>query len=242
MEYRIKYDHHTHTYFSHGKGSIEDNVAMAAARGLEAVAITDHGPGSILFGIRKGDIVAMRAEIERLQPLYPQVKILLGVEANITTPSGQLDVSLEEQAQLDLLLAGYHCGALGEAGLKAAAIHLRNMAGLSSQKLRNLNTDCMVRAIYEREFSILTHPGDKGNFDIRVIALACADRGVLMEINNGHEALTVEDIKICAGTEASFIICSDAHIPANVGAFEAALGRALEAGLDLERIVNLEAL
>ena len=40
--YKILYDYHTHTVFSHGKGSIEDNVLSARKLGLKAVAISDH--------------------------------------------------------------------------------------------------------------------------------------------------------------------------------------------------------
>ena len=41
-KYRMVYDHHTHTTYSHGKGSIADNVRVAAAKGLKSIAITDH--------------------------------------------------------------------------------------------------------------------------------------------------------------------------------------------------------
>lgn len=36
-------DYHTHTVFSHGHGSIEDNVKAAIKMGLKEIAITDHG-------------------------------------------------------------------------------------------------------------------------------------------------------------------------------------------------------
>ncbi|MDD6880048.1 MAG: PHP domain-containing protein, partial [Firmicutes bacterium] len=81
-QYRMVYDHHTHTVFSHGKGTIEDNVKVASAKGLKSVAITDHGPGHLTYGIKRGKLIGMRQEIERLKPLYPDMEILLGVEAN----------------------------------------------------------------------------------------------------------------------------------------------------------------
>ena len=98
----------------------------------------------------------------------------------------------------------------------------------------------ILRALYENKIDILTHPGDKGPFDIEDIAKACADTGTLIEINGKHTHLTVEEIKIAARYEVSFVIGSDAHIPEKVGEFKEQLSRALHAGLDPERIVNIE--
>ena len=39
-DYRLKYDFHTHTIFSHGKGTIEQNVMRAREIGLAAIAIS----------------------------------------------------------------------------------------------------------------------------------------------------------------------------------------------------------
>ena len=43
-KYRMIYDHHTHTVYSHGKGTIEDNVRVASEKGHSSIAITDQGP------------------------------------------------------------------------------------------------------------------------------------------------------------------------------------------------------
>ena len=51
--YRMIWDIHTHTTYSHGKGTIEENVNAALALGLEEIAITDHGPGHLTYGIDK---------------------------------------------------------------------------------------------------------------------------------------------------------------------------------------------
>ena len=60
-----------------------------------------------------------------------------------------------------------------------------------------------------------------------------------MEINNRHGCLTVEGIRQAAKYDVTFIIGSDAHVPGDVGKYDEALRRAVEAGLDLKRIVNL---
>jgi len=242
--YRLEYDLHTHTTFSHGKGSIEDNVKAAVARGLKILGISDHGPGHVTYGLKRSNIPVMRDEIERLKPLYPQIEILLGVEANIINPSGKLDVTEEELRQFDYLLAGYHYGVFGEKPFHALGLHAQNYIlhgwfHRSTKKQKIKNTEYTIRAIYENDIKILTHPGDKGVFDIGEIAMACAERGTLMEISTWHNWLTVEGIKEAAKTDARFVISSDAHTPERIGDYEGAVDRIRKAGLDFERVVNL---
>ena len=154
MSYRMIYDIHTHTTFSHGKGSIEDNVKAAAEKGLSAIGIADHGPGHVSYGVKRENFAVMRREIQRLRPLYPQMEILLGVEANIMNPDGSLDVTETEKVQLDYVLAGYHYGVFGQAKVRALAIHGSNLLHLPAA--RKANTRRVVRALRENEIKILT--------------------------------------------------------------------------------------
>lgn len=240
--YRMLYDHHTHTVYSHGKGTIEDNVRTAAARGVRSIAITDHGPGHLTYGLKMENIDKMRQEIEELKDRYPDVEVLLGVEANTIRKPPYLDVDKTDIAKFDIILAGYHFGITG-AGMVPNYINRRTgLFGGNSSTLLVKNTDMILNALYENPIDILTHPGDKGPFDIHDIAAACADTGTLIEINAKHKHLTEEEIKIAAGFDVKFVIGSDAHVPENVGNFKEPLIRALRAGLDPERIVNIEAL
>lgn len=244
--YRMIYDIHTHTTFSHGKGSIEDNVKVAMTKGLSTIGIADHGPGHLTYGVKRKDIPVMRAEIQRLQPLYPDIKILLGVEANIINPSGTLDITEEEENMLDYVLAGYHYGILGEKPLSAAFIHLVNWVSNKSGKgsgdsaRKRNNTELIIKALHENRIKVLTHPGDKGPFDLMPIAKACEETGTMMEISTWHEAPLTEELKKLAKTRVRFIISSDAHSPQRVGTFVPGLKRAMEAGVDPARIDNLE--
>ena len=56
-------DYHTHTKYSHGKGTIMENVLVAKSKGLTEIAITDHGLRHIAFGVRANRIERMRDEI-----------------------------------------------------------------------------------------------------------------------------------------------------------------------------------
>ncbi|MBP3759823.1 MAG: PHP domain-containing protein [Firmicutes bacterium] len=236
-QYRMVYDHHTHTTYSHGTGSILDNARIAHEKGLKSIAITDHGPGNFFYGMKMELIPKMREDIKAAREIYPDVKIFLGVEANTILKVPYLDVKPIEWDKLDIVLAGYHFAVFGSGMIP-------NRLGLKSQSLLVQNTDMILNALYYSEESgnhidILTHPGDKGPFDIDNIARACEDTGTLMEINGKHPHLDIEGIKTAAKYDVKFVISSDAHVPENVGVFEPQLMRALEAGLDPERIVNI---
>ena len=240
---RIKWDYHTHTVYSHGKGSIEDNVSVAVKKGLERIAISDHGPGHISYGIKRAKIKEMRQEIEALKPRYPEIEILLGVEANVINRSGALDITEEEREWFDLVMAGYHYGAFGENPGHDLSVHAKNAAlscfGTSTRRLRKENTELMVRAIYENQLLAVTHPGAKYEIEIAEVAKACADRGVWMEINNSHPFLTAETIAESAEYDVTFVIGSDAHVPHKVGNCQNAVARLRESGVDRSRVVNL---
>ena len=103
-------DYHTHTKFSrnhHGKSTIEENVKVAVQKGLKEIGITEHGFNHIFFGVRRKNIKKMRAEIDRLSKIYP-IKIYLGIEANLISSDGDIDLTEEEQTWFDYVVMGYH--------------------------------------------------------------------------------------------------------------------------------------
>ncbi|QIB69090.1 PHP domain-containing protein [Aminipila butyrica] len=242
--YRMTYDLHTHTIYSHGKGTIRDNVLAALDRGLSKIAITDHGPGHLTYGMKRNAVPQMREEIEALKKEFPQIQICLSVEANIINKWRYLDVKPDEFAQYDFVIGGYHYGVFNGYCISNYLNRHKEQQGQGDsramKRLRKKNTEMTVQSIYENHLKILTHPGDKGPFDILEVAKACDKRGTLMEISTWHDHLTVEEIRTAALTDAGFIISSDAHHPSRIGDFEGGLDRALEAGLDLERIVNIQ--
>ena len=242
MQSRIFFDIHTHTTYSHGKGSIADNAEAASAAGLERLGISDHGPGSFSYGIDMRRVPDMRRDIEACRGKYPDLKIELGVEANIINADGSLDIGREDQKLFDYIIAGYHYSYLGKKPLKGIAVvvggWLSRKGITSSQHARNYNTDFMVNTILANKIDIVSHPGDKLDFDIDAIARACEQTDTIMEINDRHHCLTVDGIKTAMKYDVRFIMSSDAHSPEAVGRVENAWKRVQEAGLDPLRIVN----
>ncbi|MBE6021266.1 MAG: PHP domain-containing protein [Clostridiales bacterium] len=240
---RIKWDYHTHTVYSHGKGSIEDNVKVAVKKGLTRIAISDHGPGHISYGIKRAKIKEMRKDIESIKHKYPEIEILLGVEANVINRSGALDITDEEWELFDIVMAGYHYGAFGEKPGHDFGIHAKNLVmnsfRTSTPKIKAENTDLMVKAVYENDLLAITHPGAKYDIYIAEVAKACAEKGVWMEINNSHPFLTAQTIAESAEYDVTFVIGSDAHVPHKVGNCERAVERLNESGVDRSRVINL---
>ncbi len=270
-KYRMTFDLHTHTVMKrsdgreilHAKGTVEENVLAAREKGLSCVGISNHGPGHITYGLPEDGLPTLRGQIEEARQKYGDIKILLGVEANIINPSGLLDVKPEDFERFNYVMAGYHYGIFGEEPVNAAEIHganwiytnLRSVWNFAESfrgnirrlgresfedRLRRINTELMVAAVRRNRPKVLTHPGDKGPFDIHSIARACQETGTWMEINNYHGDLSAAGIAIAARYDVSFVIGSDAHTPEGVGTFEKALERAMQAGLSPERIVNIE--
>ncbi len=237
--YRMVYDLHTHTTYSHGKGAVEENVRRAFDQNMEFVAISDHGPGHLFYGINRNDIVNIRNDVERMNVKYPKMSVKMSVEANIVKGGNGLDVRPEEFEEFDFVMAGYHYGLFG---CSCVRNWLWNKGiKIGEEALRKSNTEMVIHALRSNDIAILTHPGDKGPFDIKAIAEVCAETDTLMEINTWHGHMTEEEIRIAAQVEdVKFIISSDAHSPQRVGDFQEGLERAVRAGLDLTRIVNIE--
>ncbi len=240
----IKYDFHMHTKYSDGKSTMEENVKEAIKKDLHIIAITDHGPGHLVYGIKERDILKLREEVNDLQRKYPQIQILLGIEANILGADGKIDLTDLVEENIDILIAGYHFGSRPSKFCRDMRIHMYNLLGLKIKYFRNKivneNTMALINAMEKYNIDVLTHPGDKGKVDIDLVAQVAAKTGTKLEINERHTHLTVEEIKIAMKYDVKFIISSDAHFYEHIGVYNDALNRVKEAGLDLRRVVNYE--
>lgn len=238
----IKYDLHMHTKYSDGKSTMEENVKAAIAKGLDMIAITDHGPEHYFFGIKENDILKLRKQVDEMNEKYPEIEVLLGIEANILGVDGTIDATDLIKGNIDVLLAGYHFGSKPVKFWRDIKIHVYNLLGKKipyfRKKIKNYNTLSLVNAMRKYDIDILTHPGDKGDVDMDKVARVAAETGTKLEINERHTHLTVDEIKIAMTHDVEFIVSSDAHLAEHIGVYDNVMARIESAGLDKNRIVN----
>ena len=237
--YELVYDLHTHTPYSHGKGTVEDNAREAFNKGLKCLAISDHGPGHLFYGVAREDFVNMRNDIEKMNVKYPKMKVYMSVEANTLKTAPYLDIRPEEFEEFDFVIAGYHFG-VWDGNMIRNWLWNKGIR-IGEKSLERSNTEMIVNCLRNNDIAILTHPGDKGPFDLEKIAQVCVETDTLMEINTWHGHLTEEELRLVAkNPDVKFIISSDAHTPNRVGDYKDGVRRAIKAGVDLSRIVNIK--
>lgn len=238
-------DLHTHTTYSHGKGSILQNTAAAAAKGLKQIAISDHGYRHMLFAAKFRDLPRMKREAQEAMDRFPDVQVLIGVEANIYSSDGKVDVSPSQREALDLVIGGFHkmvfpAGFLDFFRFFTAA-QWGDWFGFGASA-KKIFTQSIVCALRSGILDVLTHPNYGILCDAAEVARAAADYGVLIEINGRHNSLSDEDLCKMASLGARFIINSDAHRPEDVGNFSVALAQAERVGLCPAQIANWQKL
>ena len=228
-------DYHTHTVYSHGTGTPEENVQAAIKRGLCAIAISEHGPGHLFYGVRLSHLIALRKEVDRLAEKYAgQIQVLMGIECNLTA-DGRCDLPIGKNAPpFDVKLLAYHKGVLPRDGF-CFARSLEAMAKGKPDPVRTANA--LLHAAEKYHINMFSHPNLYVEADIHMLAKGAKDLGVLLELNSARTTMSIEQIQEAAWLGASFVIGSDAHSPSRVGDFELGLQAATLAGV-IDRVSN----
>lgn len=232
----ITSDYHTHTIFSHGKGSVEDNVKAAISAGLKEIAIADHSVGHLAYGVR--DVEKYLREIERIADKYSdRIVVKKGLELNILSDEGELDIPKGYADCFDILLFGYHkfCSFRGLGG-KLHYLLPKSDSDAAVQR----NTQAYINALNRYKIDIISHPGYGLPIDKMQVAQAALRRGTFLEINNKHPEFTAEELSQCAKMGIRFSVNSDAHSPEKIGIFGNALEKVKAAGLSCNQVLNAE--
>lgn len=240
---QLNYDFHTHTTYSHGKGSILDNALSAKEKGLKGITISDHGFSHPAFGMKRKKQDQMKADcIEAEKQTGVQVK--LGIESNLLGISGKIDVKEKDYEKLDMILAGVHRFILYD-GLKewfklfGSNFFTKTFKKQASSSLIKRNTQVYINAIKNNPIDILTHVNFLVFADAVEVAKACADYGTYFEINTKKVHLSDEEWLKVLDTKVNFVIDSDAHSPSRVGDTKLADELFERIDFPLDRIKNI---
>lgn len=241
---KITYDFHTHTTYSHGKGTILENALSAKDKGVSGIAITDHGFSHPAFGMRRRRLDKMRAECTEAEK-QTGVRVLLGIESNIRGRDGTIDVKPSDYGKLDVVLAGVHKFIMYRSVGDAYKLLLRNMWHdklkiKATDKLIKYNTECYINAVKNNPIDILTHVGFGCACNAVEVAKACADYGTLFEISTKKNPLTDEEWQGVIDTGVCFSLDSDAHSVERIGDIELFEELVKRVNFPIERIMNID--
>lgn len=231
-------DYHTHTRYSDGKGSVLESAVAAAAKGLTEIAVTDHC--FHVLGRRKDKFRRLKEECAEASALTG-VKVIAGVEADVISLAGDIDLTDEEIAEIDHLVVGFHKFAPPKSAsdfFKMYFVTYFNGLIPTSRAAKERNTAAMIAAVRRYPIKVLAHLGHSLKVDVGAVARACQEKGVLVEINAKHLRDFKGEWQALNESGARFILSSDAHRPSEVGALEEAFQTAVGEGIAPERIVN----
>lgn len=222
---RLVADLHVHTIASgHAYSTIKENVIAAKEKGLQMIAITDHGPS-----FPGGPCLPYFAYLQILPLEDEGVEILVGAEANIMGPDGELDLPERHLGLLDIVLAGFH------------PVSWRGGSILE-------NTQAMIHAIKNPYVDIIVHPGNP-NYPIHIdeVVAAAKEHDTILEINNtsllggirsGSQENCSKIAAAIAKNQLPVSVGSDAHYVDRVGLFDDALKLIEASGITEQQVLN----
>lgn len=239
-------DYHTHTPYSHGKNTVEENAAQAKAQGLRQIAITDHGFSHVFFGLRRKDMPQYSADCRAAAQKYG-IDVLVGIESNIRGLGGKGDLTEKDYENFDVYLCGSHICIWNE---KFADVFRYGYANFVAEKWFHAkpsdkriarNTKAYINAIKRNPIDAVTHLNYICPSNALEVAKCAADYGTYIELNSKKEHLTDEELcEIAAKTSARFIIDSDAHSADRVGEIGLVEKQLARVNFPLERIDNID--
>jgi DNA polymerase (family 10) len=224
--HHIRGDLHYHTDLSgDGRSSLRQMVEVAAARGYDYLAITDHGEDLAINGSTAEEFLDHRGAIEALQPEYPDLTILWGCELNIGADGG-LDYDADFRALFDYTVASVHS----------------HFDGPQRQQ-----TERLVQAIADPTVDSIGHltgryigrrPGIEIDVDIVIEALLHFD--VALEINGALQRLDAASDVVRRAVErgVKLVINTDSHHTSELGRMEYGVLTAQRGWAPRDQVIN----
>ena len=196
----IRGDVHMHTDATDGKNTIREMAVAAAARGYEYIAITDHSKNlAMTFGLDDERALEHMQRIREVNDaMEGRIRILTGIEVDILS-DGQLDLSDEVLAQIDVVIASVH--------------------SLFNQPEEQM-TERVLRAIENPNTRILGHPTGRlllrreaYKLNLPQILRRAAELGVAVEHNAYPDRLDLcdRDLRLAKELGCKISINTDSH-------------------------------
>lgn len=231
----IRGDLHMHTTATDGEDTLADMVRAAIDRGLEYVAITDHGQRvTMARGLDRTRLLKQWDEIDRLNESLasdgePPITVLKGIEVDMLEKGG-LDLPDDVLARADWVVASLHYG---------------------QQQPRDRITARIVEAIENPFVRVIGHPTGRllnrrpaYDVDIAAVIDAAARNGTFLEINANPWRLDLDDRHAAAARTAGvpLVISTDAHSTRGLDVMRCGVLQARRAGLEKGDVANTRSL
>ncbi|MCV9385731.1 DNA polymerase/3'-5' exonuclease PolX [Reichenbachiella ulvae] len=160
---------HNHSTYSDGKHTLRQMAEHCKEMGYEYLGISDHSQTAVYAGgLMDADVQRQQDEIKQLNEELAPFKVFSGIESDILA-DGSLDYSEEVLSSFDFIVASVHSG-----------------LNMDVKKA----TDRLLKAVYNPHTTILGHMTGRllvqregYPVDHKAIIDACAERGVVIEIN-----------------------------------------------------------
>lgn len=224
--YEIIADLHAHSISSeHAFGTIREMALEASAKGLYALAVTDHY-GNIPGAPTNLHFCNMA---ESLPLLYNGVLLLCGAEANVIDLDGNIDLPVRTAELMDWVVVSIHDILMEE-----------------KNPTEEQCTRLWLNVAENPYVNVIGHCGSpRFAFDYERLIPVFGKNGKLVEINahsfvcrKSHIANCREIAKLCKKHSVSIVVNSDSHSDVQVGEFYEALEMLEELDFPPELIVN----
>ena len=238
-------DYHTHTPYSHGKNTVEENVSKAKELGLKQIGITDHGFSHVAFGVRRRQIASYKAECKLAAEKYG-VDVLVGIESNICGVDGKADLTKKDFENFDLYLCGKHVFVWYDKfsdflGYGCGNFLHDKFGKKPSERLLKRNTTAYINTIKNNPIDAISHLNYLCPSDALEVAKCAADYGTYIELNSKKMHLTDEELcEMVDKTSVRFIVDSDAHSAVRVGDTKIVEEQLARIHFPMDRIDNVD--
>lgn len=214
-------DYHTHTIYSHGKGTVLENAERAKEIGLQEIAITDHGFEQMAFGLKHKKMPRLVSDCRKAAEITG-INVYVGIESNLCDEDGRTDLKEEDYKDFDIYLMGIHRFVKFSHIKDFWNMLVRNSVYTTlrlqaPKSLIRYNTKAYINSIKKYPIDAITHLNFLSFCDVAEVAKAARDYGTYIELNSKKVHLTDDELDRVNQTGVRFIVNSDAHSLDRIG-------------------------